>query len=351
MQRLSDLTHSVSTLPRGTGFFRYCRHVALTRGGYGATVSDAYASTPLVGAVLRSGLYGMGAEIRWKAAVAAGSTSDSASDAPLVQYTNLVSEFVELLRPATILGRLTGARHVPMNVRFPRETGGVSAGWVAEGAATPASAMAFDSVTLGFAKIAGIVVLTKELAEFSGPAADSLLGAELLHATAAFMDSAFIDPGRAAVADTSPASITNGITPVQSSGSTATEIANDLAEMVGTMGDAGVPMTAPVWIMRPSDAAKLAGKVGSSGNSAFPEFASTAGCCRAFRCSRVPAFQRVSAAAALSCCSTRHRSTSRTMGRCWSIRAARQRCRWIRNRAIRPRRRFRSGNPGLLRGE
>jgi hypothetical protein len=39
-----------------------------------------------------------------------GTTTDSAFAAPLVETVNLTGEFIELLRPATILGRMQGFR-------------------------------------------------------------------------------------------------------------------------------------------------------------------------------------------------------------------------------------------------
>lgn len=53
-----------------------------------------------------------------RAAVAAGTTSDAVWAGPLVVYQNLQSEFVEYLRPLTIIGRIPGLRMVPFKIKI-----------------------------------------------------------------------------------------------------------------------------------------------------------------------------------------------------------------------------------------
>ena len=49
--------------------------------------------------------------------------------APLVNQ-NIANEFLELLRPATILGKIPGLRNVPFNTKVPAQTAGGTYGWV-----------------------------------------------------------------------------------------------------------------------------------------------------------------------------------------------------------------------------
>jgi HK97 family phage prohead protease len=56
-----------------------------------------------------------------KAAVAAGDTTTSGWASELVYNQNLASEFIEFLRPMTIVGKLDGLRRVPFNVRIPEQ--------------------------------------------------------------------------------------------------------------------------------------------------------------------------------------------------------------------------------------
>lgn len=227
--------------PPGTAFTRYVISLAMSKGNLMlaeriASANDRWRTeTPEVEAVL-------------KAAVSAGTTTDPTWAGPLVVYQNLQSEFIEYLRPLTIIGRIPGLRRVPFKVKIPRQTGAASVGWVGEGKVKPISSMAFDSITLDIAKIAGIVVLTDELVRLSNPAAEMLVRDELAAAIIQYMDSQFVDPTKAAN-DVSPASITFGVPPVPASGTTAAALRADVRALMATFLDSNLQMTSAVWIM------------------------------------------------------------------------------------------------------
>jgi hypothetical protein len=124
-----------------------------------------------------------------------------------VQYQNLVSEFIEYLRPLTIIGRLN-LRNVPFKIKVPRQTAGASVGWVGEGQASQGlQALAFDSVTLDIAKIAGIVVLTDELARHSAPSAECWCATTSPRPSSS-SGRQFVDPSKASTAPRRPRSPT-----------------------------------------------------------------------------------------------------------------------------------------------
>lgn len=201
-----------------------------------------------------------------KGSIAAQTTADG-----ILAYATFASaDFAALLRSGTILGRLTGVRRVPLNIKYPRQTSGSTVAWVGEGNAVPVSKEQLDQNTLGIAKIGGIVVITNELAGSSDPVAEELVRNSLTAGATAFLDAQFIDPGVAAVANVSPASITNGITPTQSTGSTALLIAADLATLLTTLADQN-ETDALYWVMTRSDAARLAAKRDTAGAPAFPD--------------------------------------------------------------------------------
>ena len=75
--------------------------------------------------------------LRQKAAVAVGTTTGTTYAAPLVYAQNMVSEFVNLLWPMSVMGRIQGLRRVPFNSRIPRETSAIAVEWVGEGRAKP----------------------------------------------------------------------------------------------------------------------------------------------------------------------------------------------------------------------
>lgn len=170
---------------------------------------------------------------RMKAIVEAGTTLDATYAAPLVEYQNFAGDFVEYLRPRTIVGQfgLNGVpslRRIPFNVRIAGQTSGGSASWVGEGAPKPLTNFDFNAVELRWAKIAAIAVLTNELIRFSDPSAERLVRDALADAVIERADIDFVDPAKAAVANVSPASITNGIAAIPSSGNTADDVRADV---------------------------------------------------------------------------------------------------------------------------
>src|SRR3546814_5830823 len=77
-------------------------------------------------------------------------------------------------------------------------------------------------------KVAAISVLTDELIRFSDPSAENYVRDALADVLVARMDTDFIDPAFAGSANVSPASITNGVTPITSSGPDADAVRSDL---------------------------------------------------------------------------------------------------------------------------
>jgi HK97 family phage major capsid protein len=223
----------------GQAFARYAATLARAKGNLMQAVELSHRfddTTPEVGAVLR-------------AAVAAGTTADPTWAGPLVNYTVMANEFIEFLRPMTLLGQITGMRPTPFMVKIPRQTAGSSAQWVGEGLSKPISSLAFDLVTLPFAKMAVISVITEELARLSAPNAEMLVRDDLALAIAQYMDQQFIDRSVAGVANLHPASITNGNHAIPSSGNSVAHVTADLVAASQWMTDANIAMRAPVWIM------------------------------------------------------------------------------------------------------
>lgn len=171
-----------------------------------------------------------------KATVEAGTTLDATWAAPLVQYQNFAGDFVEYLRPRTILGQfgtngIPSLNRIPFNVRIAGQTTGGQAYWVGEGAPKPLTAFDFNDTELRWNKIATIAVLTNELIRFSDPSAERLVRDGLAAAVIERADIDFVDPAKAAVANVSPASITNGIAGIPSSGNTAEDVRADIAAL------------------------------------------------------------------------------------------------------------------------
>lgn len=208
--------------------------------------------------------------LKQKAAVAAGDTATSTWAAELFEPTNLVAEFLELLRPATLLGRIPGLRNVPFNIKVPTQTAGGTYSWVGEGRPKPLTNPTFSQATLDVAKAAGIIVLTEELVRYSSPSAEALVRDEMIQGIARFLDDAFIDPTAAAVADVNPASITNGVAGTAASGTAESNARADINALLKRMADANFPLGEIVLITTESIAFTLGGLVNALGQISFP---------------------------------------------------------------------------------
>jgi HK97 family phage major capsid protein len=259
---------------KGQGFVRLALAVGRTKGNMAMAAEFAARwkdQTPEVQIILqqiaRSGE--LPGEV-YRAAVAAGTTTDPAWAGPLVYAQNLASEFIEFLRPATILGKLP-LRPVPFNVSIPRQTAGASAGWVGEGQSKPVSQLSFGRLPIPFTKMAVIVVITDELARFSDPSAELLVRDDLVAAIAQFADQQFTDPSVAVSANLHPASITNGVAPVVAASGSMADINAALTTMIGQLAVANMPFTSPRWLMNPTTRIALGNMRTVQEVYAFPE--------------------------------------------------------------------------------
>lgn len=247
--------------PKGSAFTRYAMSLALAKGNLtqAERIAETYCKdTPEVGMVL-------------KAATDAGSTTDTTWAAPLVQYQDMVSEFIELLRAETVLGRLNQVRRVPFNIRIPRQTAGTTGTFVGEGAPAPVRELAFDNITLPWAKASTIVVVTAELSKFGNPSAEALVRSDLLAGMSEYLDKRALDPAYSGVANVSPASLTNGVTPVQASGSTLAALDANVRTLMTTFADANLGLGTGVWIMSASLAIRLSMMRTNQDSKAFPD--------------------------------------------------------------------------------
>lgn len=210
-----------------------------------------------------------------KATVEAGTTLDTTWAAPLVQYQNFAGDFVEYLRPRTILGQFgTGGipslNRIPFNVRIAGQTTGGQAYWVGEGAPKPLTAFDFNDTELRWNKIATIAVLTNELIRFSDPSAERLVRDGLAAAVIERADIDFVDPAKAAVSNVSPASITNGIAGIPSSGNTADDIRADVAALWAPFIAARNAPRNAVYLMDSTTALALSMMLNPLGQAEFP---------------------------------------------------------------------------------
>ncbi len=210
-------------------------------------------------------------ELSIKAGVEAGDTTTSGWASQLVPAAQqMAGEFLELLRPATLVGRISGFRRVPFNIAVPVQSGGGTYGWVGEARAKPVTSLTMGSVTLRWAKAAGIIVITKELAKFSNPSAELIVRNDMIAGITQFLDQQFVDPSVAEVSNISPASITNTITPVVSTGGTAATFRTDVNNVMNNFTANNVNPTKLVILMSATSAIALSLMTNALGQPEFP---------------------------------------------------------------------------------
>lgn len=219
-----------------------------------------------------------------KASVAAGTTSAGTWVGNLVGDESAVfADFVEYLRPMTILGKfgtngIPSLRNVPFRVPLVGQTSGGNGYWVGEGKAKPLTKFDFSRTTLEPLKVANIAVLSEEAIMYSSPQADLLVRDALAGALQERLDLDFIDPTKAASAGVSPASITNGLTAISASGTgTADDVRADLRALYQGFIAANNTPTSAVLIMNGTTALALSLMTNALGQPEFPTVTMTGG--------------------------------------------------------------------------
>lgn len=210
-----------------------------------------------------------------KAAVSAGNTINSTWAKPLVEYNDFSGDFVDYLRPRTIVGQfgtgnIPSLRKIPFNVHIKGQTSGGSASWVGEGKPKPVTKFDYNDTYHGWNKIAAIAVLTEELIRFSDPSAEALVRDGLSEAIIERLDDDFINPNIAAIANVRPASILNGASHVASSGSDADAVRCDLQALWQVFIAANNVPRSGVYLMNSTIALALSQMRNPLGQAEFP---------------------------------------------------------------------------------
>lgn len=175
-----------------------------------------------------------------KAATAAGTTVAGNWAQPLTEYAGMAAEFVELLRPQTIIGRIEGMRQVPFNTPILIQTGGALVGWVGETNPKPVGELSFDTAKMDLTKVAGIVVLSDEMVRSSEINAERAVQDDLTAQVGQFLDQQFVDPAVTEQPGVRPASITNGIVAVPAGGASADATRAAVNTALGNMVATGI---------------------------------------------------------------------------------------------------------------
>jgi HK97 family phage major capsid protein len=249
-----------SNLPKGVGFAQYAQAKLISQ----LNAKEGRFESPLEVAKQM----GFGDEVQdliTKATL--GTTTDSGFAATLVHENQLVGEFVELLRQATVFDKLQGFRAVPFRSKIPSQVTGGTASWVGEGAAKPLTNPTFSEVEIGEHKLAAITVYTQELMRRSDPSVSVLVRDDLIAASATLVDNTFLDA--AAASSVRPAGVLNGVTMTPNTGETAAAYEKDLLALINTFVANNLSLDGAYFLMSETRAAQIALLRDALGNTYF----------------------------------------------------------------------------------
>ena len=192
-----------------------------------------------------------------KAGVTAGTLGGSAGDA-LADYGVLAQAWLDSLRTVSAFdAMLSSMTKIPLRTFVGISTLEVSGYVRGEGQAKTISQMQLAPQGLEPISVVAWVVLSKELATFSGPNGASLFDRELRAGVAAATDSKFVSV------------LTAGLSPITSSGSTVAAVRSDLAAALAGIETSAISQ---IFVLVPAKIAKAWAMANTEGGApAFPE--------------------------------------------------------------------------------
>ena len=173
-------------------------------------------------------------------------------------------EFFDVVRQASIIGKISGFREVAFRVRMLAMTSGSRAFWVGQARPKPISKPALNGSALTPLKVTGIIVATKESLMTGGPITEQALQRDLERACTELLDQSFIDVAATGTTNEQPASITSAVTPISATSDAAADIAALIADFAGDL-------SAAYFVSDPLTAAQLALARDAGGAPLFPD--------------------------------------------------------------------------------
>jgi HK97 family phage major capsid protein/HK97 family phage prohead protease len=260
-------------LPKGIAFARYARCKALGR---------ILSRNP---EDIAQKMYPQHEELHMvlKTDIPAANTATSLWAGALVgSETSLFADFVEYLRPLTVIGQfgsggVPGFRRVPFRTPLITQTATTTGYWVGEGQPKPLSKAGFTRTTLLPYKAAALTAATMEVLRDSSPSAETLIRDDIAKSVAARLDTDFLDPQKGLEANVSPASISNGLTPIVSSGRDADSVRADMVSVMAAYLAANNTPSSGVWVMSAITALQLSLLTNALGQPEFPGMSMTGG--------------------------------------------------------------------------
>lgn len=179
-------------------------------------------------------------------------------------------DFLAALRPLTIIGRLQNLRRIPPRVPMLTAVTGSTAAWRGNGQHRTLSAGTFTRENLPLLSVGAMSVASNELLADASMEGEAELLRDLLSACVEALDSAFILPSNAGIADTTPASVTSAATPIFVQGGAVSDLDSAIASAIAALVAAGSSLSGASWICSPVLAAGLSLARGTGGDLAYP---------------------------------------------------------------------------------
>jgi HK97 family phage prohead protease/HK97 family phage major capsid protein len=273
-RRVTSVVKTSEKLEPGIAFARYALCLTASKGNHSVAVKLAerhYPQTESIVKTLRMQSEGLdlASALRQKATVAAGTTTDSTWAGPLAEPAAFMGDFIDFLRPRTLIGQAQ-FEPIPFNVRIGGATSGGTAGWVGQGKAKPVTKFDFNDTTSQFTKVAAIAVITQELARFNDMAAETRIRNLLAGCVIARVDADLFDPDLAAVSAVNPGGLLNGVSPVTGPASLDPDLVRAALLRLWAPWNSTHLGTRPAYYTTPGVARALAFARESLGTPAFP---------------------------------------------------------------------------------
>lgn len=198
-----------------------------------------------------------------KAGVAGSRTSD-------LPFNDVVADFLEAIRPYSILSRLDRVRLVPSRTRSIAFGAGTRASVVTNLKPIPMSRATFLGLTVEPLKIGALTVVTKELIQSQARGVDEAIAEDLAAAVGEAEDEAFFLPSSAG-------SVLHGAPTAISAGTTLASVDADLQKAMELLTIAKGKLQDAAWVLSPEAAGKMALMRGTGGALAYPDIGPNGG--------------------------------------------------------------------------
>lgn len=211
-----------------------------------------------------------------KSAVAAATTIDAGWASELAPYAGLVGDFIVEVTRLSLLGQIPGSR-VPFLTKTIDETAPLSSAYVAPGDPIPFSKLSLAVATALQPKKYGVLVpFVRETFESATPANLEHLRRRLIAGAVYGADVTVLDPSFAAT-NARPQSLTNGVVPSQTTGSSAAQVIADFKACIQQQLDNGADPRNLVFALSPTTTLYCMQLLTAGGTYVFPELKLTGG--------------------------------------------------------------------------